>query len=363
MPSSPRIHVLKAETPAPRALAERREAATAFHFHHIHPHARFGTASDRYAGWIGQVYPDAYAEKVSTRKKRVGGQTFEERTLPVVSVRDYFEHFGILELDFTFYRALRDAHGEPTNNYFVLQQYADLAPPEARFLLKAPQSFFARTLRRRQEGKVTYVENPEFLNAGAYVSQFHAPAHEVLGARMVGIIFEQAYQRKQDSPAPEDNIAALDAFFAQLPDDVQAHIELRSPHLLVPPYFDWLADRGLGHVFSHWTWLPPLRDQWRLCGGRFTAADRTAVTRLLTPLRMRYDEAFATAYPFDAPVAALAETQQARNMILDVTALIYQAEKQAALLNVIANNRAWGNSPDLARTIAHRVLDEEEKRG
>ena len=33
-----------------------------------------------------------------------------------------------------------------------------------------------------------------------------------------------------------------------------------------------------------------------------------------------------------------------------------------AYLNVIANNRAWGNAPELARTIALRILEEEERR-
>ena len=32
-------------------------------------------------------------------------------------------------------------------------------------------------------------------------------------------------------------------------------------------------------------------------------------------------------------------------------------------LDTIANNRAWGNSPDLARTLAHRFLDAAERRG
>ena len=68
-------------------------------------------------------------------------------------------------------------------------------------------------------------------------------------------------------------------------------------------------------------------------------------------------------YPFDKPVAAITETRQARNMVLDVTALVYQAETNNALLNVIANNRAWGNSPALAQAISYRVLEEEEKRG
>mgnify|MGYP007038638275 FL=1 len=97
-------------------------------------------------------------------------------------------------------------------------------------------------------------------------------------------------------------------------------------------------------------------------GGRLTAANGQVVARLLTPRDMKYAEAYATAHPFEAPVPELSETQQARDMVLDTTALAYRAEAQNALLNAIANNRAWGNAPDLTRTIAHRILDEVEKR-
>jgi uncharacterized protein YecE (DUF72 family) len=32
------------------------------------------------------------------------GKTFIEEVLPVDSVQEYFEHFPVLEIDFTFYR-------------------------------------------------------------------------------------------------------------------------------------------------------------------------------------------------------------------------------------------------------------------
>lgn len=344
------------------SIEQRRQRADRYDFRQIHPHVRFGTASDRYAGWLGQIYPDRYADQVSSRNRKLKGETYEERTLPVASVRDYFEHFSVLELDFTFYRPLHDDEGEPTNNLFVLAKYADHAPDDAAFLLKAPQMFFARTLRRSQGGKTRYVDNPDFLDAEAYVRQFHEPARDLLGDRLAGILFQQEYQRVAESPDPTENVEELDHFFDQLPDMPQSHLELRSEHLLTDTYFDWLAERELGFVFSHWTWLPAIRKQWQRCGERFTAADDTAIARLLTPRDMKYADAYAAAYPFDEPASELADTPQAHDMVLDATALIYQAEAQNALLNLIANNRAWGNAPDLARTIAHRVLDEEERR-
>jgi uncharacterized protein YecE (DUF72 family) len=289
----------------------------------------------------------------------MGGQTFTERRVPIESVRDYFEHFEVLEIDFTFYRPLLEEDGEPGSNYHVLSNYADHAPENASFLLKAPQKFFARSLRR--DGQ--FVDNPSFLEANRCVETFHEPALDILGDRLDGIIFQQEYQRVGDSPSPGENVEQLDDFFGALPATPQSHIELRSEHLLRGPYFDWLADRGLGHVFSHWTWLPPIRRQWAMTGERLTAENGQVVTRLLTPRDMKYAEAYAKAHPFEEPVSELSETEQAHDMVLDTTALAFRAESQNALLNVIANNRAWGNAPDLNRAIAHRILDEVERRG
>lgn len=339
-------------------MADIREDVDDLRFHNVHPSARFGTASDRYGGWVGQIYPeDRYATKISERKRRLGGQQYTERRVPVSSVTDYFEHFGVLELDFTFYRPLLEADGSPSNNYGVLQNYLDHAPEDALFLLKAPQQHFARTLRRGGN----YVDNEDFLNLDAYLRTFHEPALELTGDRLAGIIFQQEYQRVRDSPSSNENVAALDTFFDGV-DGAQCHIELRSEHMLDETYFDWLDERGIGHVFSHWTWLPMIRDQWRMSGERLTAENNEVVARLLTPRDVKYADAYAKAYPFDRPVADIADTPGARDMVLDATALVYRAEAQNALVNVIANNRAWGNAPDLARTISHRILDEEAKR-
>jgi hypothetical protein len=98
-----------------------------------------------------------------------------------------------------------------------------------------------------------------------------------------------------------------------------------------------------------------------MSGERLTAADGQVVTRLLTPRDMKYAEAYAMAHPFEEPVPELSETDQAHDMVLDVTALAFRAEAHNAVLNVVANNRAWGNAPDLNRTIAHRILDHVER--
>src|SRR5690606_22181860 len=168
--------------PMSRSVTDRRADAARFDFRRLHACLRFGTASDRYAGWIDQVYPrDVWAGEVTTRSKRVGRASFEERMLPVASVEDYFLHFGVLELDFPFYRPFVEADGKPSNTLFTLRQYAEHAPANARFLLKAPQAFTARTLRQRADGKTQHVPNPDYLDAKAYTDRFLVPAMDALG--------------------------------------------------------------------------------------------------------------------------------------------------------------------------------------
>ncbi|MFW5955370.1 MAG: DUF72 domain-containing protein [Rhodothermales bacterium] len=344
-------------------IATRRTRISQYDFREFAPHIHFGTASDRYAGWIGQIYPETLRSEIQNRSKRLGGKTYTERLVPVASVRHYFRHFDVLELDFPFYRPLLSSEGDPSPSFFVLEQYAEHAPPAARFIVKAPQTFFARKLRRRSTGGApAYIENPDFLNAAAYRQQFHEPALAILGDRLTGILFEQEYQKVSESPSPGDNVAELEAFFGKWPGRVQAHIELRSEHLLTPLYFDWLAERGIGFVFSHWTWLPPIRRQWELCGGRFTARNGEAVIRLLTPLNVRYADAYANSFPFERAKPSISESDMGKRMVLDTTALAFQAGAQKALLNIICNNRAWGNAPMLAQTIAERILREEQRR-
>ena len=108
-----------------------------------------GMASDRYAGWIGQIYSEGRYEKGITRRShKVGDKTFSEETLPVESVTEYFEHFPPLEIDYTFYRPLLDSSGNPTQNFHVLKSYRQHMKKGDLLLLKVSQVIIARKLRR-----------------------------------------------------------------------------------------------------------------------------------------------------------------------------------------------------------------------
>ena len=349
---------------ASRPVDDRRAEADRFDLRRIHPTLCFGSASDRYAAWIDQIYPrDVWAGEVKTRRKKVGNESVEERLLPIASVEDYFLHFGVLEIDFTYYRPLIEATGKPSTNLFTLEHYAEAAPHNARFLLKAPQQFVARRVRQRVDGRTVYVDNPDYLDARAFTTRFVEPAMSKLGVKLAGIIVEQPYERARESPPPDTFVAELDRFFSDVPEGPAYHLEVRSSHLLTPAYVEWLTNRELGFCFSHWQWLPPLIDQWRLIGEQFTSATDSAILRLIQPRDMTFNESFTRAYPFDAPAPGLSDTADARRMINEATALMYKAIEAGVMLDVIGNNRAWGNTPELAKTLAHRFLDFAERNG
>jgi hypothetical protein len=126
-------------------------------------------ASDRYAGWICQIYSEGRYEKGITRRShKVGDKTFSEETLPVESVTEYFEHFPLLEIDYTFYRPLLGCNGNPTQNFHVLKKYRQHMKDGDLVLLKVPQIVIARKLRKgpRFVGKLQQKEAIEFFGEG-----------------------------------------------------------------------------------------------------------------------------------------------------------------------------------------------------
>jgi hypothetical protein len=137
-----------------------------------------------------KFYNFLYNEKGTTRRShKVGDKTFNEETLPVESVAEYFEHFPLLEIDHTFYRLLLEKDGKPTQNFHVLKSYRQHMKEGDLLLLKVPQVIIARKLRRG----AGFAENEAYLNAGIFTKQFYEPAMEILGPCLRGFIFEQEY--------------------------------------------------------------------------------------------------------------------------------------------------------------------------
>lgn len=331
------------------------ESIASFQFRDLHPDLFIGTASDRYAGWMGQIYTEErFSRNITRRSKKVGGKTFAEEVLPVQSVEEYFQHFRILELDFTFYLPLLDREEKPTRVFHLLHAYRQHLKKGDRLILKAPQVIFAIKVHR--QGK--YIDNEQYLNPGVFIKQFYEPAIELLAPWLEGIVFEQEYQRKGDRGSPEEQAAELDAFFGAIPGDNRYHVELRTEAFLTDAVLNVLEGYGVGQVLSHWTWLPALSKQFSLSGKRFLNRNN-CIIRLMTPKGMRYEDAYARAYPFNALIKGM----QSPGMVQDTTQLIKRGIEEKVRINVIVNNRAGGNAPLIAQQVAREFFAAREVTG
>jgi len=319
-----------------------------YQFRGLHPSISIGMASDRYAGWIGQVYSEGrYEKKIKHRTHEMGEKSFTEEVLPVESVEEYFEHFPILEIDYTFYRPLLDKSGKPTPNYFNLKEYQQYLKKDDHLILKVPQLISAKRLRRG--GK--FIENETYLNPEIFTNQFYKPAVEILGPHLRGFIFEQEYQPKKERVEAEEMAKSLDTFFKAIPRDKRYHIELRTEAYLSEAVFAILEKHGVGLVHSHWTWLPPLSKQFSKTKGRFFNSGGDSITRLMTPMRMNYEDSYAKAFPFDKIVDGMMNPE----MIDDAIEIIKEGIRRRKRMNLIINNRAGGNGPIIAQEIAKRL--------
>jgi len=171
-----------------------------------------------------------------------------------------------------------------------------------------------------------------------------------------GIIFEQEYHVKNDRVPISKFAQDLDEFFGKIPKDKRYHIELRTEAYWINPVFDVLKKHGVGLVFSHWTWLPPLRKQLAKAGMEFFSAGNQAIIRLITPLRMSYEESYAKAFPFNNMVPGMLDPE----MIEDVAKIVNEAQKDRVQVSLIINNRAGGNAPTIAEKIVERLHTEKQ---
>lgn len=326
------------------------KAESGFFFRDIHPRLFLGTTSDRYSGWIGQIYSeDRYKGRLQSRTKSLDGNAYNETVLPVDSVAEYYSHFPLLEIDFTFYRPLLNQDGTPSQNYHVLQSYRRYLNPRDKVIVKVPQGVFARKIRRGG----AYDDNPDYLNTDYFIRRFYRPVTDILGDNLCGFIFEQEYQRKDPLYGAGRFAGDLDLFFSGLPADGRYHVEIRTDRLIGKPVLDVLEKKGAGLVLSHWTWLPSLKDQYRKLSGRQMNKEGSQVIRLLTPRGKNYAQTYAEAFPF----SRLVEGMMSPDMIDDTVEIIRGEVRAGRRILILVNNRAGGNAPQTARMIADRVAD------
>jgi uncharacterized protein YecE (DUF72 family) len=138
----------------------------------------------------------------------------------------------------------------------------------------------------------------------------------------------------------------LDTFFGQLPKDFRYAVEIRNASLLAADYRTVLENHEVVHVYNHWSYMPPLAEQHQRME-RFTAL--FTVLRLLTPLKMTYEEAKKRAEPYTKIVEELPEIRR------DTLGLVKQAVGENRMAHVLVSNRSEGNAPLTVRALRHAL--------
>ncbi len=102
----------------------------------------------------------------------------------------------------------------------------------------------------------------------------------------------------------------------------------------------------IGHGF------PRLRRQFARAGHKVFNSKRELIIRLVTPIDMRYEVAYAKAHPFDKMVEGMLQPK----MIEETAKLMHKGIEMGGKVNVLVNNRTGGNAPLIAQMIADKFI-------
>jgi uncharacterized protein YecE (DUF72 family) len=277
-----------------------------------------GTSSWKYEGWLGQIYTP---ERYSTRGR------FSQKKFQAECLAEYAQTFPIVCGDFSFYQF-------PTPQYW--QKLFGSAPERLHFALKVPEEVTAQVFPKHTRfGPRAGARNESYLNADALAAQFLEPLRPY-AARIPALLFEFGAR----GASTREFVDRLDPFLDRLSEGFRYAVEVRNREYLQPRYFDALRARGVAHVLSSWTRMPPLTDQAKFP----TPADFTVVRALLRPGRT-YEEAVARFQPYDK----IGETHpESRNALRD---WIRRMREERRTSYIFVNNRLEGNAPETIRAV------------
>jgi uncharacterized protein YecE (DUF72 family) len=193
-----------------------------------------GSCSWKYDSWQGIIYPE---------KK------------PFNYLREYSRYYSTVEVDQWFWSLFAgDAVVLPKPA--VVQEYAYSVPEGFTFCIKVPNSI-TLTHHYRKRKNDPLIPNPHFLSAE--LMQKFLERLEPLAAKLGPLVFQFEYLNKQKMAGGLQQFIDLFGKFAeQLPSSLEYGVEIRNPNFLQEPYFVFLAESALRHVFLQGYYMPPI---------------------------------------------------------------------------------------------------------
>ena len=238
-----------------------------------------GTSSWKYPGWSGLVYDE---QRYLTRGK------FSEAKFNRSCLAEYSQTYRTVCVDAGYYQF-------PTEAY--LANLCGDVPEGFRFAFKVTDDITIKKFPNLPRfGPKAGTFNANFLNPALFRERFLgpcAPYRDKIGPLM----FEFSTFHKHEFEHRRDFIAALDAFFADLPREWEYGVEIRNKNWLVPEYFSMLRSHGVAHVFNNSTRMPSIAEQIALPDSETAGF---SVSRFLVKPGRSYDEAVRTFQPYQS---------------------------------------------------------------
>ena len=196
---------------------------------------RIGTCSWKYDSWEGLVYS---GEK---------GSNYLEQ---------YSRQFSTVEIDQWFWSLFKN-NTPVLPRADVVREYAASVPPGFIFSIKVPNSITLTHHYSKGKG-LALVPNPHFLSTGL-MARF-LQTIEPLGDHIGPLMFQFEYLNKLKMGGLHSFLELFEVFRQGLPEGYRYCLEIRNPNYLRDPYFDFLAEHGLGHVFLQGYYMPPISE-------------------------------------------------------------------------------------------------------
>ena len=194
---------------------------------------KIGTCSWKYDSWGGLVY---------------------SRDKDSSYLEQYSRQFSTVEIDQWFW-SLFKSNTPVLPRDDVVREYAASVPPGFIFSIKVPNSITLTHHYSKGKG-VAFVPNPHFLSTGL-MARF-LETIEPLGDHIGPLMFQFEYLNKMKMGGLHSFLELLEVFRQGLPEGYRYCLEIRNPNYLRAPYFNFLAEHGLGHVFLQGYYMPPI---------------------------------------------------------------------------------------------------------
>jgi uncharacterized protein YecE (DUF72 family) len=203
----------------------------------LRPYLKIGTCSWKYPSWKGSVYDRDKAYR------------------PDEFLADYARVFDTVEVDQWFWSLFPGSARLPEAR--TVKLYVRSVPENFKFTVKAPNALtLTHFYAKRTAGAAAGKPNEHFFST-TLLDRF-LETLQPLGKKLGPVMFQFEYLNRQKMPSLQAFIERFGEFLDRAPKGIPFAVEVRNPNYLVPPFFAFLKERGLGFVYLEGYYMPPI---------------------------------------------------------------------------------------------------------